>query len=56
MGEKESVIDVRAKGMRIAFAARRVKALEGELQRAMQVGASLEGLRRSMKLRAREIR
>ena len=56
VGEKESVIDVRAKGMRIGFAAMRVKASEGELQRAMQVGATLEGLRRSMKLRAREMR
>ncbi len=56
VGEKESVIDVRAKGMRIAFAAMRVKASEGELQRAMQVGAVLEGLRKSIKLRAREMR
>ncbi len=56
MGEKESVIDVRAKGMGIAFAAMRVKASEGELQRAMRVGAALEGLRKSVKLRAREMR
>ncbi len=56
MGEKESIIDVRAKAMRIAFAPMRVKASEGELQRAMQVGAALEGLRKSMKLRAREMR
>ncbi len=57
MGEKEIVIDVRAKEMRIAFAAMRVKAFEGELQRAMQVGAVLEGLRKSIiKLRAREMR
>ncbi len=55
MGEKESVIDVRAHGMRIAFAAMRVKASEGEPHRAMQVGAALEGLRKSMKLRAREM-
>ncbi len=56
MGEKESVIDVRAKGMRITFAAMRMKASEGELQRAMQVGEVLEGLRKSIKLRAREMR
>ena len=56
MGEKESVIDVRAKGMRITFAAMRMKASEGELQRAMQVGEVLEGLRKSYKLRAREMR
>ena len=56
MGEKESVMEVRAKGMRIVFATVRVNAFEGELQRAMQVGAVLAGLRRSMKLRAREMR
>ncbi len=56
VGEKESVIGVRAKGMKIAFAAMRVIASEGEVQRAMQVGAALEGLRKSMKLTAREMR
>ncbi len=56
MGEKENVMEVRAKGMRIAFAAMRVNASKGELKRAMHVGALLPGLRRSMKLRAREMR
>ncbi len=56
MGEKEGVIEVRAKGLRIAFAAMRVNAYEGELQIAMYVGEVLAGLRRSMKLRAREMR
>ena len=49
MGEKESVIEVRAKGMRMALAAMRVKASKSELQRAMHVGIVLVGLRSSMK-------
>ncbi len=56
MGDKDSVMEVRAKVMRIAFVAMRVNAYEGELQSAMQVGALLAGLRRSMKLRARDMR
>ena len=56
MGEKERVIEVRAKGMRMALGAMRVKTFEGELQRAMQVGAVLAGLRSSMKLRALDMR
>ncbi len=56
VGEKESVIEVRAKGRRMVFAAMRIKASKGESQRAMHVGDVKEGLRSSMKLRALEMR
>ncbi len=56
MGEKESGTEVRAKGMRMALAAMRVKAFEGGLQRAMRVGALLAGWRSSMELRDLEMR
>jgi hypothetical protein len=56
VGEKASVIEMRAKGIRMLLATIRVKAYEGELHRAMQVGVVLTSLRSSMKPRALEMR